>query len=171
MGIFSSKSGEAADKPKKPAGDGRKAPETANVSTIASGMLIVGDIECAGEVRIDGSLYGNLYCKSRVVVGKKGRIEGYLDTHQATVQGDVTGEIIVRDLLTLQNSATIQGEVTTLRLKVEDGAIMTGQIKMANEAKEILQKTPTPKLDVAKKNAMIGAANAAANGEAQLAEA
>ena len=114
----------------------------AALSTIAAGMTVHGNVESAGDVRIEGRLIGNLVCKARVVVGKKGRVEGSIDTANATIAGEVKGTLLVRDLLQLQDSARVLGETVTLRLAVQDGAVFTGHIEMGHEAKEKLQRTP-----------------------------
>jgi cytoskeletal protein CcmA (bactofilin family) len=118
----------------------------AALSTIAAGMTVHGNVESSGDVRIEGRLIGNLVCKARVVVGKKGRVEGSIDTVNATIAGEVKGTLLVRDLLQLQDSARVMGETVTLRLAVQDGAVFTGHIEMGHEAKEKLQRTPTGSL-------------------------
>jgi cytoskeletal protein CcmA (bactofilin family) len=139
LNIFGNKS----DKPTTT--DPRKARE-ANHSMLAEGAYIIGDIESEGNIRIDGIMRGNLVCHARLVIGRKGKIEGTVDTVEAVIEGEVIGELYVRDLLTLAESAKIVGDICTVRFSVQDGAVFTGKSIMGNEAKEIIQKRTTPSL-------------------------
>ncbi len=135
--------GSKSDKKAPPANKNTPTASTeAALSTIAAGMTVHGNVESAGDVRIEGRLVGNLVCKARVVIGKKGRVEGSIDTINATVAGEISGTLLVRELLQLQDSARVQGETVTQRLAVQDGAIFTGHIEMGHEAKEKLQRMP-----------------------------
>ena len=47
------------------------------VSTIAAGTTINGDIESDSDMRIDGNIIGNVFCKAKIVLGESG-IQGLL---------------------------------------------------------------------------------------------
>ena len=55
-----------------------KSDETPNGSTtiIGAGTTINGDIESSGDIRIDGTLIGNLIGKAKVLIGAEGYVEG-----------------------------------------------------------------------------------------------
>lgn len=129
MAFFSSNKKE--DKP---------AVQESSLSIIASGMQIQGDLIIEGDIRIEGVVKGDVYCKSRLVVGPKGRIIGKIDSNFATVSGIIEGKIIVRDTLQLTETANIQGDIITDKMTVQAGAVFSGNCKMGEEAKEIIQK-------------------------------
>lgn len=114
------------------------------LNTIAQDTKIKGNIESDGDIRIDGVLDGDLDCRGRVVVGPESRIKGTIRCTSAEIMGFITGEIIVKDLLSLKASATITGNLTMGKLSVEPGAHFVGHCKMIGEEKAI----PEPELDV-----------------------
>jgi cytoskeletal protein CcmA (bactofilin family) len=114
------------------------------LSIIAAGTTIVGDIVSEGDIRVEGFILGRLVCKSKLVVGTGGRVKGTVDTLNATVAGEVTGNVIVREVLQVQETGKLIGDITTQKLVVQQGAVFSGNCKMGVDAQEILKRTPIP---------------------------
>jgi cytoskeletal protein CcmA (bactofilin family) len=108
---------------------------------ISEGTVIVGNINAEGDLRIEGKVIGTLVCNSKLVVSNTGSIEGNVDARMATVEGEIKGNVVTRELLTISNTGKIFGDIFTQKLVVEMGAIFTGNSKMADAAKEVLQKS------------------------------
>ena len=66
-------------------------------SLIAAGTTLKGDITSNGDIRIDGTLQGNIYCTAKVVIGANGVVEGDISGQQADIMGKVTGTIKVKE--------------------------------------------------------------------------
>ena len=58
---------------------------------IGAGTTITGNIVSRGDIRIDGTLIGNLLAKAKILVGPEGVVEGNIEGQQADVFGKVTG--------------------------------------------------------------------------------
>lgn len=106
--------------------------QTGTVSTIAAGTTINGDIESDSDMRIDGNIIGNVYCKAKIVLGESGIVQGDMHAHNADVFGTVNGNIISKDLLCLKPKCTVNGDVSTNRLQIEPDATFNGQCKMTS---------------------------------------
>src|SRR5690606_11315551 len=89
------------------------------VTTIAAGTTFNGDIEADSDMRIDGNVIGNIFCKSKVVLGDMGIIQGDLQATNADIFGTVNGNVSAKDLLCLKAKGTINGNLTTGRLQIE----------------------------------------------------
>jgi cytoskeletal protein CcmA (bactofilin family) len=107
--------------------------EVKALNTIAQDTKIKGNIESDGDIRIDGTLVGDLDCKGRVVVGPDSKINGIIRCTSAEIMGFVKGEIVVKDLLSLKSSASITGNLTMGKLSVEPGARFVGHCKMIGD--------------------------------------
>jgi len=109
-------------------------PETTsnNINLIGFGTEIHGDITCNGDMRIDGSLTGNLMAKGKVVVGETGKIKGELSCKNSDVSGLVDGKIMVAELLSLKSTARVTGDIFTNRLAIEPGCKFTGYCDMSS---------------------------------------
>jgi cytoskeletal protein CcmA (bactofilin family) len=101
-----------------------------NINLIGFGTEIHGDIMCNGDLRIDGSLVGNISAKGKVVVGETGKIKGEIACKNSDISGVVDGKITVSELLSLKSSAKIIGDMSTNRLSIEPGSRFTGYCDM-----------------------------------------
>ena len=104
---------------------------------IAEGTKIIGDIVSEGGFRIDGEIEGTVHTKSKVVVGKKGIINGTLTCANADIEGAVTGKMMVQGTLSLKATAVIQGEVVINKLAVEPGATFNATCSMGGAVKSL----------------------------------
>ena len=102
------------------------------INLISIGTDIIGDIKSTGDIRIDGSLKGNLNTKGKVVIGPTGKISGEVICKNSEVSGIVEGKIVVGQLLNLKASSKILGDISTLKLSIEPGAIFSGNCKMGD---------------------------------------
>lgn len=130
-----------------------KSPRPAGaVSTIATGTTINGDIESEADMRIDGNIIGNVYCKAKIVLGESGIVQGNMHATNADVFGTVNGDVITKDLLCLKSKCTVNGDVNTKRLQIEPQATFNGQCKMTaseqtSSGKKITDKTVKAELE------------------------
>jgi cytoskeletal protein CcmA (bactofilin family) len=102
------------------------------INLISTGTDITGDIKSNGDIRIDGTLTGNLNTKGKVVIGPTGKISGEVICKNSEVSGTVEGKIIVGQLLNLKASSRILGDIDTAKLSIEPGAVFTGTSKMSD---------------------------------------
>ena len=109
--------------------------ETDNIPTInliSTGTDITGDIKSNGDIRIDGSLTGNLNTKGKVVIGPTGKVKGEVICKNSEVAGIIEGKIMVGQLLNLKASSKIIGDIVTVKLSIEPGAVFSGNCKMSD---------------------------------------
>jgi len=97
---------------------------------IGAGTSIKGNIKSDGDLRIDGSLEGNISAAGRIVIGKSGIVIGSVECSKADVSGKIEGRITVKELLALKATSEIQGDIVTSKLSIEPGAEFNGTCKM-----------------------------------------
>lgn len=105
--------------------------DNSTINLISNGTDITGDIKSNGDIRIDGTLKGNLNTKGKVVIGPTGKVIGEVICKNSEVSGIVEGKITVGQLLNLKASSKILGDIATSKLSVEQGAIFSGTCKMS----------------------------------------
>jgi len=96
-------------------------------STIASDIEIVGSIQCASDIRLDGKLEGDLTCKGSAVIGDSAAVKGNLSVESISIMGEVTGNVTARDRIELKSTARLTGDIRAKRLTVEDGVTFVGK--------------------------------------------
>jgi len=106
--------------------------DNTTINLISIGTDITGDIKSNGDIRIDGSLKGNLNTKGKVVIGPTGKVNGEVFCKNSEVSGSIEGKISVGQLLNLKASSKILGDIATSKLSIEPGAIFSGTCKMSD---------------------------------------
>lgn len=106
----------------------------AGTSLIGAGTIIKGDIISNGDIRIDGTLKGNISGSAKVLIGAEGVIEGDIEGQQADILGKVTGKIIIKDLLNLRGKSVIKGNISAGKLQVEPTVTFTGKCHIGDGA-------------------------------------
>lgn len=113
------------------------AAESSSINLIGNGTSITGDINSNGDVRIDGTLKGNISITGKLVVGPSGNIEGNVVCQNADVSGEIHGTVSVSELLSLKSSAKLLGDIITGKISIEPNATFTGTCNMGAVVKNI----------------------------------
>ncbi|MBA7554937.1 hypothetical protein ES705_47577 [subsurface metagenome] len=106
--------------------------ENNTINLIGAGTNIKGHIDSTGDIRIDGTLNGNLRTKGKVVIGNTGMVKGEVHCKNSDLEGKVEGKILVQELLSLKSTSTILGDISAKRLAIEPGARFSGNCQMTS---------------------------------------
>lgn len=118
----------------------------ASINLIGNGTSITGNITSNGDVRIDGTLKGNLSISGKLVVGTSGNIEGNVVCQNADVSGKIHGKVTVNELLSLKATAKLLGDIVTTKITIEPNATFTGTCNMGPVVKNISNVNETKKI-------------------------
>jgi len=110
---------------------GSKAGQPLNqTNQFCEGTVIEGEIKSSSDIRLDGTINGNINSQAKVVIGEKGKVEGELHCQNGDVSGFVRGRVVAKDMLFLKATANIEGDIIATKLVVEAGAIFNGTCRM-----------------------------------------
>ena len=104
---------------------------------IGKGTTFTGNIETYGNIRIEGKVVGDVISKGKVAIGPSAIIEGKVMAQVADIEGVVDGTVEISDLLTLQPTSKVKGDIYANKLNVESGAKFDGQCKMGQKNMKI----------------------------------
>lgn len=104
------------------------------VNIIAQNTLIKGEMECKGDVRLEGSFEGSLKSEGKVVISETGRFRGDLFCNNADIAGYIDGDITVVGLLHLRSHAKLNANITTNKISIEEGAVFNGTCTMNKQS-------------------------------------
>lgn len=105
-------------------------PTNGGTTLIGAGTTLKGDLNSNSDLRIDGTVIGNVHCSAKVVIGANGVVEGDISGNQADIIGKVTGNIKAKDLLQLRGDSVVTGNLYAEKLQVEPSATFNGQCHM-----------------------------------------
>jgi cytoskeletal protein CcmA (bactofilin family) len=111
-------------------------PDTSSeISIVARGVRVDGDVHVEGDVRIGGKISGSLTVDDRVVVAPEGVILGGIKAGEGDVAGKVEGDIVTGGRLIIRKTASVLGQIIAESLVVEEGAKLDGVCKVGKPSR------------------------------------
>jgi cytoskeletal protein CcmA (bactofilin family) len=101
-----------------------------SATLIGAGTTVKGDINSNNDIRVDGTVLGNIICSAKVVIGSSGVVEGDITGNQADVVGTVNGNIRSKELLQLRGDCMVKGNLYAGKLQLEPTATFNGSCHM-----------------------------------------
>ena len=98
-----------------------------------------GEIQSESHFTIDGILEGSISTSGKVVIGKEGKINGKVICKNADFEGVFSGNLEVKETLTLKSSSKTEGDVIISKLIVDAGAFFNAKcsMKLTSDVKSI----------------------------------
>ena len=109
-----------------------------SATLISAGTILQGDVKSETDLRIDGTIRGNVISAAKIVVGPSGLIEGNIFANGADITGKVVGNIEVKELLQLRAESNVEGNISASRLQVDPAAIFNGKCQMGVPAGSVV---------------------------------
>jgi cytoskeletal protein CcmA (bactofilin family) len=110
------------------------APSSAGVGALTAfidqGSEFTGKLSFKDTVRIDGTFEGEISSDNTLIVGETGVIEASIQSQVVIVSGVVNGDIKAGRQVVLHKTARVKGAIDTASLVIEDGAELSGEVRM-----------------------------------------
>ena len=122
---------------------------------------LVGTLTVEGDVRIEGTLDGEVSATGEVNVHSSGTARAQISARDIIVGGNVEGKAVARELVALGEAASFAGEVHAGRLRVDEGATVNATITMSPSG----DAPPARRMDEHDPDAAVDVTGSAVNGE------
>jgi cytoskeletal protein CcmA (bactofilin family) len=100
-------------------------------ATIGRSLVIKGEVSGTESLYIDGRIEGKISLpENRLTVGRNGSVQANITAREVVVMGKVTGNIECSDRVDIRSEGQVTGDVSTVRISVEDGAVLKGGIQV-----------------------------------------
>lgn len=106
------------------------------VTYITESTTITADMSSENDVRIAGTVKGKIECKKKIIITETGNVTGSISSPAADISGTIDGDINATDSLVLRSTAKVDGELTTAKIKIEEGAKIKGSFQVGNSTSE-----------------------------------
>lgn len=111
---------------------GEQVPAVVNESVIDGNSTFEGKFETDQDLRILGSIGGEVICRGRMTIEKDAIARAKLQARDATIRGRIEGDIVCSGRLDLATTAVIHGTIKAGLLAVEEGATVQGSVEVGN---------------------------------------
>jgi cytoskeletal protein CcmA (bactofilin family) len=103
---------------------------------IGAGVAIEGRITSAQDLRIDGKVEGTIEVGDHgVTVGQGAEIRADLVVKWILISGAVIGDVTASERVEVQQGASVEGDITTPRLLLAEGAVINGTVDVTGRPK------------------------------------
>jgi cytoskeletal protein CcmA (bactofilin family) len=117
-----------------PATPGMAVPDLGQTSTdgclVAAEATWEGKLVTTGNIRVEGTLHGEVETSATLYVVAKARIEGKVRARSMMLAGEVEGEVTCSDRLEILPGGSARGEIETTSLVVHEGAFIDSRFQM-----------------------------------------
>lgn len=105
-------------------------------NSLTAGSKIIGTVITDNDIRVDGTIEGDVKCAGKIVVGEKGSVMGTITCQNAEIMGRVEGKIEAAQSLTMSATCHVHGEIQAQTLTVEPNAVFNGTCAMGKAEKK-----------------------------------
>lgn len=111
-------------------------PGASDETIIAKGMVVLGRLCGSGMLRVAGSVEGVIEIAGVVVITATGVVKGPIHADMVYVAGFVEGSIFAKDLLQLEMTGELNGNVMTESFLIYDGGQLSGRCTITGASQE-----------------------------------
>ena len=123
------------------------APQKVSSTLITQGITLNGTIEGEGVVQVEGTVVGEFNMVGAIIVADTGLVKGPITADVVRVAGKVEGNVIAREHMRLEHTGTLNGDVSTASLVVEDGGCLNGRSTMTRALESVEEPQDAPPAD------------------------
>lgn len=100
-----------------------------DVAHIGKSVIVKGELSGSEDLYLDGEVEGNIDLHNHnLVIGPNGRVRANVSAKDVVIHGKVDGNVTGVDKVELKKSAVLNGDISTQRIVIEDGAFFKGSI-------------------------------------------
>ena len=107
---------------------GQSVEDTSRVLVIREDTFLKGEIRNGGRIEVFGYVEGDV-AGDLLIVQPGGRCYGRVKVESADVRGELQGDIVVRQLITIRSSGVVTGNVKYGKLSMEMGGALTAEMR------------------------------------------
>jgi cytoskeletal protein CcmA (bactofilin family) len=108
---------------------------------IGPSICIKGELSGDEDLTIEGRVEGKIELKSHnLTIGPKGKINASVHANTVTIKGEVTGNVFAKERVDIADSGRLNGDITSPRIVIADGAHFRGSVDMSKESGQGAQR-------------------------------
>ena len=107
-----------------------------NITVLGTETEFSGELSFKDNLVITGKFYGSINATGDLEISKEAVCNVDISVNSVVVSGKVKGDIVSQKFVEMKNGSSIQGNVTTSRIRIEDGVDFQGKISMVESAEK-----------------------------------
>jgi cytoskeletal protein CcmA (bactofilin family) len=104
---------------------------SSDIARLGSTLRVKGELTGDEDLRIDGAVEGLIQLKGcKLTVGASAKVTANIIAREVMVYGNVKGNLRSRDRIEIKKDGSVVGDLTTARIRIEDGAYFKGSVEI-----------------------------------------
>ena len=101
----------------------------ADMAHIGKSVVIKGELSGSEDLYVDGEVEGTIDLRDQsLIIGPNSKVRASVFAKEVAVHGKVDGNVTATTKVELKKSALLNGDISTQRIVIEDGAFFKGSI-------------------------------------------
>jgi cytoskeletal protein CcmA (bactofilin family) len=107
------------------------------IARLGASLHVKGEISGNEDLVIDGSVEGLVQLDDRkLTIGATAKVTADIIAREVVVYGNVKGNVRAKDKIEIKRDGSVNGDLTTARIMIEDGAYFKGSIEIDKSAEK-----------------------------------
>jgi cytoskeletal protein CcmA (bactofilin family) len=108
-----------------------------SIARLGASLHVKGEISGNEDLLVDGSVEGLIQLDDRkLTVGATAKVTADIIAREVVVFGTVKGNLRAKDRIEIKKDGSVNGDLTTARIMIEDGAYFKGSIEIDKSAEK-----------------------------------
>ena len=107
-----------------------------NITVLGTETDFSGELSFKDNLVITGKFNGTINATGDLEISKEAVCNVDVSVNSVVVSGKLKGDIVSQKFVEMKNGSSIQGNVTTSRIRIEDGVDFQGKISMVESAEK-----------------------------------
>ena len=106
-------------------------PNSRDVACLGANLVVKGDISGSEDLQVGGTVEGSISLQGqKLTIGPTAKLNSEVRAREVVVYGSVEGNLNARDRVEIKKDGSVMGDITTVRISIEDGAYFKGRIEI-----------------------------------------
>ena len=98
-------------------------------------------------LKINGKFEGTLDTRGTLTVGETAAVDAHISGDNIVIAGKVKGDIVAKKMIVMMPTAVLNGNISTPKLNIVEGAVFQGRCQMMEEELDISELSSYLELD------------------------
>jgi cytoskeletal protein CcmA (bactofilin family) len=108
-----------------------KRPSEEKIARVGRSIVIKGELSGNEDLYIEGAVEGSIVLRDNtLIIGPEGKVKAEIHGKRVTINGRVNGNIHASEIVIINKTGSLQGDIFSPRISIADGAHFKGSVKM-----------------------------------------
>ncbi|MGG0814919.1 polymer-forming cytoskeletal protein [Paenibacillus alvei] len=100
---------------------------------IGQATTVEGKLVCETDLRIEGTITGDVHCSQNVIIGESGKAYSNIHASSLIIAGLMQGDVSVTETVIIESSGRLEGNILCRSFIIKEGGTFNGNSQMQQD--------------------------------------